>query len=81
MLNEKTMCRMFKLRQMFKIILPLGEKINFITLSALVKKTRREQNLTQDLAAACGIGVRYIVDLEKAKKYLKGLNNCQFTSL
>ena len=39
------------------------------TLSALVKKTRKEQNLTQsDLAAACGVGVRYIVDLERAKE-------------
>ena len=39
------------------------------SLAALIQKTRKEQNLTQaDVAAACGVGVRYIVDLEKGKE-------------
>lgn len=39
------------------------------SLAALIQKTRKKQNLTQaDVAAACGVGVRYIVDLEKGKE-------------
>lgn len=39
------------------------------SLAALIQKTRKEQNLTQaDVASACGVGVRYIVDLEKGKE-------------
>lgn len=39
------------------------------TLSALIKKARKDQNLTQsDVAAACGVGLRFIVDLEKGKE-------------
>lgn len=35
---------------------------------ALIKRVRSEQKLTQpQLAAACGVGVRFIVDLEKGK--------------
>jgi HTH-type transcriptional regulator/antitoxin HipB len=34
----------------------------------LIKKVRTEQKLTQpQLAGACGVGVRFIVDLEKGK--------------
>lgn len=34
----------------------------------LIKTIRKQQGLTQsDLAAACGTGVRFIVDLEKGK--------------
>ena len=38
------------------------------TLGELIKTTRKKQNLTQtDVAVACGVGVRYIVDLESGK--------------
>lgn len=37
-------------------------------IAEIVKKRRKQQNLTQaDLAAATGVGVRFIVDLEKGK--------------
>lgn len=37
-------------------------------LGELIKKVRKSQKLTQaDLAAACGCGVRFIVNLEKGK--------------
>ena len=39
------------------------------SLAALIRKTRKEQNLTQtQLAAVCGVGLRFIVDLEKGKE-------------
>ncbi len=35
---------------------------------ALIKKVRKAQKLTQpELAGACGVGLRFIVDLEKGK--------------
>lgn len=35
---------------------------------ALIKKVRNAQELTQpELAGACGVGLRFIVDLEKGK--------------
>ena len=38
-------------------------------LGEFIKTTRKNQSLTQsDVAAACNVGVRYIVDLEKGKK-------------
>lgn len=37
-------------------------------LGAVVRQARKSQNLTQpQLAAMCGVGVRFIVDLEKGK--------------
>lgn len=37
-------------------------------LGILVQQARKSQNLTQtQLAASCGVGVRFIVDLEKGK--------------
>ena len=37
-------------------------------LAKIIKQTRKEQNLTQaQLAAASGVGVRFIVDLENGK--------------
>lgn len=37
-------------------------------LAACIKKARKEQGLTQaQLALACGVGVRFIIDVEKAK--------------
>ncbi|NCU32787.1 MAG: transcriptional regulator [Candidatus Moranbacteria bacterium] len=37
-------------------------------LAEIVKKTRKNQGLTQpQLAAAAGVGIRFIVDLEKGK--------------
>lgn len=39
------------------------------TLGAYIRNARKEQNLTQtDVATACGVGVRYIVDLENGKE-------------
>lgn len=39
---------------------------------ALIRNIRKEQKLTQpELAALAGVGIRFIVDLEKGKK------NCQ----
>ncbi|MDR1696484.1 MAG: helix-turn-helix transcriptional regulator [Endomicrobium sp.] len=38
-------------------------------IAALIKEERKKQGLTQSqLAAACGVGVRFIVDLEKGKE-------------
>ena len=38
-------------------------------LGEYVRKTRKKQHFTQsDIAGACGVGVRFIVDLEKGKK-------------
>ncbi len=37
-------------------------------LGKLIQQTRKSQNLTQkQLAALCGVGERFIVDLEKGK--------------
>jgi y4mF family transcriptional regulator len=37
-------------------------------LAEMIKKTRKNQGLTQpQLAAAAGVGIRFIVDLEKGK--------------
>lgn len=37
-------------------------------LGVIVRDTRKEQQLTQqELAAAAGVGVRFVVDLEKGK--------------
>lgn len=37
-------------------------------LGVLIKKVRNAQKLTQpELAGACGVGLRFIVDLEKGK--------------
>lgn len=37
-------------------------------LGNLIQQARKSQNLTQSqLAASCGVGVRFIVDLEKGK--------------
>lgn len=37
-------------------------------LAEIIKKTRKNQGLTQpQLAAAAGVGIRFIVDLEKGK--------------
>ena len=37
-------------------------------LGSLVQQARKSQNITQpQLAATCGVGVRFIVDLEKGK--------------
>lgn len=39
-----------------------------LDLGNLIKETRKSQNLTQkDLAAICGFGERFIIDLEKGK--------------
>ena len=41
---------------------------NLESLSEMIKNARKSQGLTQaELAGACGVGVRYIVDLENAK--------------
>ena len=38
----------------------------------VVRFTRREKNLTQaQVAAACGVGVRFIVDLETGKETIQ----------
>lgn len=38
------------------------------TLGALIRNARKEQGLTQtDVATVCGVGVRYVVDLENGK--------------
>ena len=42
---------------------------NVKELAQLIKQTRKEQKLTQaQLAAASGVGVRFIVDLENGKE-------------
>lgn len=39
-----------------------------ITIGETVRSTRKAQGLTQqDLALACGTGLRFIIDLEKGK--------------
>ncbi|MBY0403116.1 MAG: helix-turn-helix transcriptional regulator [Cyanobacteria bacterium] len=41
---------------------------DFKSWGQLVRQYRKAQKLTQgDLAAACGVGVRFIVELEKGK--------------
>lgn len=41
---------------------------NLQDISATIRRVRKEKGLTQaELAAACGTGVRFIVDLEAAK--------------
>ena len=38
-------------------------------LGSFIRTVRKNQYLTQsDVATACGVGIRYIVDLEKGKK-------------
>lgn len=50
----------------FEVILKEIESTK--TLADLIKNTRKKQGLTQaELAAASGVGVRFIVDLEKGK--------------
>lgn len=42
---------------------------NTSTLGACIRDARKYHNLTQtDVATACGVGVRYIVDLENGKE-------------
>ena len=58
------------------IKLPIGKlrsamkKIeDFANLAKLVKEERKRQKITQmQLAGAAGVGIRFIVDLEKGKK-------------
>ena len=41
---------------------------NLEDISSTIRRVRKEKGLTQaELAAACGTGVRFIVDLEAAK--------------
>ena len=41
---------------------------NLKDISSTIRRVRKEKGLTQaELAAACGVGVRLIVDLEAAK--------------
>ncbi|MFI3244018.1 MAG: helix-turn-helix domain-containing protein [Akkermansia sp.] len=41
---------------------------SFEELATCMRNARKEQGLTQaQLALACGVGVRFIIDLEKAK--------------
>ena len=41
---------------------------NLQDISATIRRVRKEKGLTQaELAAACGTGIRFIVDLEAAK--------------
>lgn len=41
---------------------------NLEDISSTIRRVRKEKGLTQaELAAACGVGVRFIVDLEAAK--------------
>jgi len=43
--------------------------LNTTELGALIRDARKEQCLTQaDVATVCGVGVRYIVDLENGKE-------------
>lgn len=43
--------------------------LNTTELGALIREARKEQCLTQaDVATVCGVGVRYIVDLENGKE-------------
>lgn len=38
-------------------------------LGEIIRKVRKQQGMTQpELAGACGVGVRFIVDLEKGKE-------------
>lgn len=40
-----------------------------IEIGNLIKKARKDQQMTQtELAAASGVGVRFIVDIEKGKE-------------
>lgn len=48
-------------------IFPLG-KMDSYALGSIVRDERKVQGLRQsELAAACGVGVRFIVDLEAGK--------------
>jgi y4mF family transcriptional regulator len=51
--------------------LPNGKFMNITSaqdVGLLIKKVRTAQKITQpELAGACGVGVRFIVDLEKGK--------------
>lgn len=43
--------------------------INTKHLGSVIRKVRKEQRLTQEqLAAACGVGIRFIRELEKGKE-------------
>lgn len=43
--------------------------INTKDFGQIIREERKKQKLTQtQLAAACGVGVRFIVDLEKGKE-------------
>ncbi len=43
-------------------------KLTTQKIGLLIRKTRKDQGLTQqDLALACGTGLRFIIDLEKGK--------------
>lgn len=53
------------------IIFPLG-KMDSNALGRIVREERKAQGLRQqELAAACGVGVRFIVDLEAGKPTLQ----------
>ncbi|MDD3922936.1 MAG: helix-turn-helix transcriptional regulator [Endomicrobiaceae bacterium] len=42
---------------------------NIKDIARIIKQTRKKQNLTQvQLAGASGVGIRFIVDLEKGKE-------------
>lgn len=42
---------------------------NVENLGALIKEARKKQGLTQtDVAIACNVGLRFIVDIEKGKE-------------
>lgn len=54
----------------FAIIFPVGKikKMTAEQFGTAVRSARREQGLTQDqLAAAAGVGVRFLIELERGK--------------
>jgi len=55
-----------------KIFIVFGDKMNIKNIkdiARIIKQTRKKQNLTQvQLAGASGVGIRFIVDLEKGKE-------------
>ncbi|MHA6769005.1 helix-turn-helix domain-containing protein [Sphingobium ummariense] len=58
-------------RRAGSIIFPLG-KMDSNALGRIVREERKAQGLRQqELAAACGVGVRFIVDLEAGKPTLQ----------
>jgi|KBSMisStaDraftv2_1062788.scaffolds.fasta_scaffold1183756_2 y4mF family transcriptional regulator len=53
-------------------MIPIGNKMRQITdaksLGILIRQVRKSQSLTQEqLAAACGLGRRFVVELERGK--------------